>query len=104
ALRAVERVTPRVADERKQVTRNIDVFGVTARGTRSFVHHTQELLEAGDRLRWSREVAIALLTRELHDPGPISREIDGHTVDRWEHRLERRQARRAGADALAFPE
>src|SRR5439155_9792528 len=64
AFRAVERVAPRVGDEREQVTRDVDVFRIAACGLRRLVHHAQQLPKTGYRLGGTREVAVGLLSRE----------------------------------------
>src|SRR5439155_1306107 len=104
ALRAVERVEPRVADEREQVARDVEIVRIATRLTRGFVHHAQQLPEPGDRLRGSREVAIALLARQDHDRRAVAGNVDRNTVHRREHRLQRRQARLARWHPLAPPE
>src|SRR5207253_1077216 len=85
--------------EREEVARGLECFRVPTSGSRGLKHPPNEKLEPRDRLYGSREVAVGLLTCQLHHRSAVRRDEDRHAMDRREHRLQRGEARLPGPRA-----
>ena len=104
ALRAVQRIAPRLVDEREEITGDVKRVGIAACLASGAIHHPEQLAESRDGLRRSREIPVALLSGDDHHRRAVPRDIDRYAMYRREHRLQRRQALLSSGEALAGPE
>ena len=103
-LRAVQRIAPRLVDEREEVPGDVDGVGVASRRPRGAVHHPKQLAQPGDRLGRPGDVAVALLAGDDHHRRAVPGDIDRNAVHGREHGLQRRQAGLARGHAFPLPE
>ena len=103
-LGAVEGFAAGLVDEREQVRRRLDVAGIAAGRDGGGAQAFQDAAQRRDRLAGPGEVAVGLLTGQLHELLAIGGDEERDAVDRREHRLDRRQAGRARGEAFAGPQ